>query len=341
MKFTERFVVLFFSVICVIAIMFSAACAPALTVAPESELTPAATTTLIATSSPMPTTTPEPTLSLEEDKTAKLDQDFQNFLNKEGDFTPEKVFPMLIEFYCSHGNSTREEDWSSYDKRGFGLGFASISPHIQGYLFDYFENERRVVLILGFDGADGARFITPVEIPFYVVEDAQRHFGVNKSSVNNMDGIDYSNIRDTVSTGECFESIVIIDRNTLFSILDSLIGKVIAIYLETNEWDFDLSKNATYQSMDPKAQNCLIEYQKELNPKVDLAFALLNSVSDNDIKINEWHGGDEQEIYRRIMNADGSTILKIENADNLEDIDISKVPLLGYFLWFAGNSQTP
>ena len=124
----------------------------------------------------------------------------------------------------------------------------------------------------------------------------------------------------------------------MFSILDSLKGKVIAVFLEEYEWNFDLSTNATFLAMGTAAQNCLIDYQNEVNSKVSLAFALLHSVTDNDIKINEGHGGDEQEIYRQIMDADGSAILRIENADNLEDIDISKVPLLGYVLWFAGKS---
>ncbi len=113
---------------------------------------------------------------------------------KRANHAGENIFSQLIEFYCSKGTNliTKYEDWSSYDKRKFGLGLSSIQPHIQGYLFDYFESEGRIILILGFDGADGTRFISPVEIPFYVVEGAQRHFGVNKSSVNNMDGVDYS-----------------------------------------------------------------------------------------------------------------------------------------------------
>ena len=319
------------------------ACASGETVmsSPESaaEPSPAPTAT--------PVVTPSPTLTLspEEIKTAQLNQDFQNFLNKEGAFTPEKIFSQLIEFYDSQGTDllTRQEDWSSYDKRKFGLGLSSIQPHIQGYFFDYFDNDGKIILIMGFDGGDGARFITPVEIPFYAVEGAQRHFGVNKSAVNNMDGIDYSNMRDTMTTGECVENIDIMDKNTLFSILDSLKGKVIAIALDNDEWDIDLSKNETFLAMDPSVQNCLMEYQKEGNSKVDLAFALLHSVTDNDIKINEGHSevGDEQEIYRRILNADGTAILRIESADHLEDIDISKVPLLGYIKWFAGASETP
>jgi hypothetical protein len=52
----------------------------------------------------------------------------------------------------------------------------------------------------------------------------------------------------------------------------------------------------------------LIDFQNEVNSKVDLAFALLHSVTDNNIKINEWSGGDEKEIYRLIMDADGNAI---------------------------------
>jgi len=295
------------------------------------------------TATPVPTPSPTPTLSPEEIKTAKLNQEFQDFLNKEGEFTPEKIFSKLIEFYDSQGtnNLTMQEDWSSYDKRRFGLGLASVQPDIQGYLFDYFEKEDEIILIIGFDSPDGSRFITPIEIPFSVVEVANRHFGVRKYYVNNMDGIDYSNMRDTMTTGERCESITITDREVLFSILDSLIGRVIAVGLENYEWDLNLSADATYQSMTPVAQNSLLDYQTEQNSKVELAFSLLHSVTDNDIKINEGQGEYEQEIYRRIVNADGSAILRIENADHLEDIDISKVPLLGYFGWYAGTSETP
>lgn len=306
---------------------------------PESNATPSP----IPTATPVPTPSPTPTLSPEEIKTAKLNQEFHDFLNKEGEFTPEKIFSQLIEFYCSKGTDhiTKYEDWSNYDERKFGLGLSSIQPHIQGYLFDYFESEGRIILILGFDGTDGTRFISPVEIPFYVVEGTQRHFGVGKSTVNNMDGIDYSIPRDTVTTGECTESIVIKDRNTLFSILDSLKGKVIAFFLEEYEWNFDLSTNATFLALSIAAQNCLIDYQNEVNSKVDLAFALLHSVTDNNIKINEWRGGDEKEIYRLIMDADGNAILRIENADQLENIDISRVPLLVTFKWYDGPTATP
>jgi hypothetical protein len=156
-----------------------------------------------------------------------------------------------------------------------------------------------------------------------------------------MDGVDYSIQKDTWTTGECSESIVISERTALFSILDSLKGKVIAFFLEEYEWERDLSKSESFLAKSAAAQNCLIEYQNEVNSKVCLAFALLHSVTDNDIKINEWHGGDEQEIYQRILNADDAAILRITSADHLADIDTSRVPLLVSFKWFAGPTATP
>lgn len=92
MKNTARLVILPFTIIIVIAMLFSIACAPKAEVSLPSTPEPTITATAAPTASPTPTASPVPTATpiFSEARMTELNQQFQDFLNKEGEFTPEK-----------------------------------------------------------------------------------------------------------------------------------------------------------------------------------------------------------------------------------------------------------
>lgn len=127
--------------------------------------TPDPTETPIATPTPTPTLSPEPTPTPTlnpEEKKEFLNKEFQDFLNKEGNFTEEKIsyFPIY----------PRERKGTAPIQLGvLSLYYIDIPEDtyisVYGYLFDFFKLDNNdIVLIMGFDGKDGKRFITPIEI---------------------------------------------------------------------------------------------------------------------------------------------------------------------------------
>lgn len=152
----------FAAFIMALLLMSLSACAPSL-VAPVVTSTPEATAevTAIPTSTPVPTEMPVPTLSPEEEKEI-LNQQLQDFLNKEGEFTEEKMNRLPIYAYgCD-------------PKDGSNLGILRVYSNendkdrlvsVYGYLFDVIEHEdRNIILVMGFDGKNGNRFITTLGV---------------------------------------------------------------------------------------------------------------------------------------------------------------------------------
>ena len=319
MKRAARFTMLL--VITIIVIIFCIACANSTIVASISTPVPTESITVAPTATPSPIPTATPIFS--EEQATELNQNMQDFLNKEGEFTPEKISASLMEFYLGNGI----DHVSRLDMNAAGLGISSYQPHIQGYFFDYIDKEGRVILLLGFDGKDGARFITPVEIPFYFNEAVKEAvFRIEKSTVNNIDGIDYSITgRDTIQFGECREYITCSDRNSLLQQLDLLKGNVIVIVLDV--WEYDVS-DLNKATLEEEIYNRAVEYIDENNSKIGLSFGLLDLVTSNDI--------DYKSFMENVTNGDSSSILKIVDVNNIDDIDISKVPLTRSILFFEG-----
>jgi hypothetical protein len=131
-------------------------------IAAEAQITPAVTGTPAPT--PSPTPGPDATPWMNEEDTANLNRKISAFLNKEGDYTPEKISAMMFDLS------------GLLDESQMQLGLVDAT-HVEGYLFDYVEKDDSLVLIVGFDGSDGERFVAPIQIPLYYLEgDLNAHF---------------------------------------------------------------------------------------------------------------------------------------------------------------------
>ena len=63
-----------------------------------------------------------------------------------------------------------------FDKTQIQLGLVDAT-HIEGYFIDYINKDGSLLLLVGFDGNDGGRFIVPIQIPLYFIEgDLTSHF---------------------------------------------------------------------------------------------------------------------------------------------------------------------
>lgn len=289
-------------VLCIIAI-FSAyllitACAPSEITSHANTSEPApsttATPTVIPTMMPLITSSPIPTAVplFSEERTIELNQQIQDFLNKTREYAPETISSMMIKTI------------SNLDESKIGLGSADGRALIEGYFFDYFEKDNSVFLLMGFDGSDGNRFITLVDIPFYYFENVERAvFSVCKNNENHI----YSTYQESKGYK---------DINSLQPVLNEVRNRVIAILLA--EWSFDWS------TVDKsKFSSEFIDYTiNELNPKASLVFGLLHLVTSNGFEIPE---ADEHE---------SSHIIYINCVEDLYNIDLTRVPSILAMIYF-------
>ena len=149
------------------AMLFVVSCAPSVvaTLPNTPEPTFSITAAPTAAQRRVPTATPVVSLSPEE-QAALLDQQFQDFLNEEGEYTVEK-----IEEYCPI--------WGSRlcytDGNGTNLGILKIFNKesdeidkyvsVYGYLYNVARNEdNNIILTMGFVGKDGNRFYTIIGV---------------------------------------------------------------------------------------------------------------------------------------------------------------------------------
>ena len=145
-------------------LLFIYACSPGgiavSSVTPEPSLTAVPTSTPTATPSATPTAIPTPAVDeygFTEERKAELNQQIQDFLNKEGNYTEESLAGQLL---------TGQSNEIFY-KGTRKLGLMDETPRIQCWLFDYFMWEERLMLIVGLDGKSDERFVTLLEIPVY------------------------------------------------------------------------------------------------------------------------------------------------------------------------------
>jgi len=307
MKHFNRFFAVF-----LVALLFvlQFACAPNMV---ESAVTPTpeATAAPTPTPSPVPTAVPTPAVDeygFTEERKAELNQQIQDFLSYHGEFTREKMLEMMMEIDSNLGSSE------------VGLGIADIQPKVQGYFFDYFENDGILFMLMGFDGKDGSRFVTPVEIALYFYEGCdpeQTMFWVEEFKVNNIMGIDYNNNNDVVNSNDNIEVKDYGDESKLNGLLTDLKNKIIV--LGFNLWKYPRSDAEVFGQAG-------FEYLDESNSKVGLSFGLIELVSPNDVYYDNQNN----------TNGDSSSILIINNIEDIYSIDITKVPIVGSISYFAG-----
>jgi len=297
----------------VLAALSSAACAPsgaaAAAVTPTPEAAAAATATPAATPSPTPTPSPEPTpivdeYGFSEERKAELQDQFQAFLNKQGEFTSEKMSLAMM------------ETLSNLNKSEVGLGIVNDVPEIQGYFFDYLEKEGRIFLFMGFDGKDGKRFITPLEIPIYFYEALEpAYFGVREYKENsvvargeNIKAEDYSD-----------------DKEKLVSLLHDLKGRVLVFSLHTHKYN---ESEVDGLGLDPINRDKVVVFIREANSKVELTFGLFQLLPQN--KIPPYKNSEK-------IKSDSESILKLTSPEEMGNINIDQVPIILNIYYFSGE----
>lgn len=288
------------TIMTIAAMLVSVACAPHAEVALASTPEPIITATAVPTVTPTPTLSPVPTPTpiFSEERMAELNKQFLDFLNKEGEFTPEKTQEMMM------------VTTSSLDNDKVGLGITDYQPRIQGYFFDYYEKDNRLILLMGFDGKDSNRFITPVEIPIYISEVAgDSWFTVIKFKDNYVFSARFE--------GDLFYG----ERAKLIPVLNTAKGKVIAILLNVDTYSKEGAGDDEYSRI-------VCGYIDEVNPKVDLSFGLFQLIPSNDIEY-DWED----------QNGDSDSILKIMSCDDISNINISDVPIMHSIAYFAGEDE--
>lgn len=271
------------------------------------------TVTPIVISSPIPSADPTSTLSsaptvtpwIDAEREAVLNQQLQDFLNKEGDFTTEETSSMMMTFF--------END----KLESIGLGVCDSHPIIQGYLFDYIELQDVILLIVGFDGADGNRFVTPVEIPVYMYEAVKDKAEKDTSFVFRVDALLQNSLDDLYFIG-LSNTKYLSDRSDFTLLFESIKHKVVGISLSI--WPLDYSYIAEHYG--PEAGL----YVNESNSKINLSYRLLESVTSNNFTY---------EIPEGIETANVE-IMKLTSTEDLNNLDISMIPLVDSICFFGG-----
>ena len=166
---------------------------------------------------------------------------------------------------------------------------------------------------MGFDGKDGNRFITPVEIPLYIYEVIEIEgftFPVFKLKENYAQG---AHLEEDLDYGE---------RAKLIPLLDAIEGKVIGITFSVTTFSKEGLKE------DDEISRILGAWLDEVNSKVDLSFGLIQMIPSNEI--------DHDAIDK---NGDSNSILKINNSDDINDINVNDVPIIESIRYFAGEDK--
>lgn len=293
---------LLLSLLIVVIALLSTACAPANLVAPaitpEPSTTVAATPT--ATPSPEPTATPVATLSPEE-QAALLDQQFQDFLNKEGEYTVEK-----IEEYCPIWGSRLCYE----DGNGTNLGILKIfktgstdkyddSVSVYGYLYSVSRNvNSNIILTMGFDGKDGNRFNSVLMILSNCFDaqtetDDEKRFGLSFGTEEGLH-LDDKYVRQFRATRS----------DEIYKYLENLIGKKIVAVIAAKKVNLDELNNSGAKI-----------FWKESNNRLPFTYNLISKLANNGIDTSA-------------VGSSGKDIPLITNSSDLNNVDFDTVPLV-------------
>lgn len=179
MKNAAHFFVLPFTFIIFITMLCSTACAPSAEVVISSTPEPTASATLAPTATPTPTSTAIPTPAADEfgfadERKVELNQQFQDFLNYKGEYSIENIKKYLLP--AGYGI-----------EKIYNLGLikgSSEYERVQCWLFDYFEKEGDLLLIVGFENNNNQRFVTVLNIPLHLIQLYSTQFGVGLIEVD-------------------------------------------------------------------------------------------------------------------------------------------------------------
>jgi hypothetical protein len=274
---------LFVMVILIIVLLLMSGCGTGVENQQESaSVTPSPAATPTATPSP----TPDPSaIAAASDKAAmeELDKRIQAFLNYQGEYAPE-----LITYINSYQEITK-------------LGLVTSVPDTEGILLGHVDRGDYLLLIVGFDGADGNRFVTPVDLWTYYLADpdpiASFTFKQYGSPI-----IEYDTKLFTTKSKEEIS-------NTLSELENNVI--VFRLFTESDNEGIEMFKD----------KPLVVRLLKDINSKIQYARAFSMKVAGNDID------GVDFEISKDIK------LDEINSADDISKIDSSNV-IVGVVCFF-------
>ena len=178
MKRTTRFLALFLSLLFTV---LAVSCAPrpmAASAGTPEPPPPTAAPTATPEPTPEPTETPEPTpivdeFDFTEERKAELNQQIQDFLSYEGEYSKENIQKYLLP-------GVKKDEF-------YNLGLVKANESIietQSWLFDYVEKDGDLLLIVGFDGKDGQRLVTILNIPIHIMKMSSVIQGISLVKLN-------------------------------------------------------------------------------------------------------------------------------------------------------------
>jgi len=234
-----------------------------------------------------PSSTPEITLSPEEILNTRI----SDALNKEGDFTEEKIQKMLINVDVMN------------EKKGTKLGLVDVAgmPRIEGILVDLIKNDDYVGLIMEFDGTDGKPFLTELAIPMYLYDKAPSKFKINRFTQQTV-----KSTYTAVYEGN--------DRTKILEYLDLLRGKPLIFDSLVTEFPKEWTEGKWLTEYD----GVVAKWANEGIDKVPLFKKLVKSVYSNGLK------------PKNVENIPkGTKIVDIKDVGDIEQIDMGKeVPII-------------
>lgn len=141
-----------------------------------------------------------------------LDRDICKFINFESPYTSEEISKIIL---ISKGGEILK------------LGLENLSK-VEGLLLGYREKEESIILLIGFDGKNKDRFVTPLRIPVYAIEDNNISFSFLKLSSLSLSGdksvLEFKNRKDIIETLEIVKGKVV-----FLSLIDDVVENYSAI----------------------------------------------------------------------------------------------------------------
>jgi hypothetical protein len=290
-------------VIIMIAALFPlAGCVSCVQTAAPTQAAQMASASPTVTSAPSPTATPSPppaqsaiaAASAQADE--ELDKQIKAFLNKESPYRAEDIQKGLI-----------GRQWVSGDEygdvtKGLKLGLVLSNSDttmvgIEGILLDYRKKDNSVLIVVGFDGKNGKRFVTPFEISTYVYENvAEAKFNFFRLKAGTVDLSQY--IESTDGSTE-----------NVLKYLEKIKGNVLVLNLDTTDMAKDMMNDYSGVALD---------YLKEAHRKVDYARKAVDEVDSNNL-------GTPDGVKE--MTGDVN-LIKIDSAESIDYIDLENVPII-------------
>jgi hypothetical protein len=227
-----------------------------------------------------------------------LNLEICHFLNKQGAYTDKNIELSAID---ADGKS-RSDDTK--------LGLVDMNPVIQGVLLDYTEKDGSLILFMGFQGQDGNRFVSPVEVSIYFFKDYEEvtYFDFEVMGSNCM--------------GNPVNRIKIEDNGDEISeMIKQLKGKIIAFQLDYDgfpEEEIETARKNRGGSLGPIGER----YVKAQHDKAGLAGKLVTSVATNDVDLHHYDKNYSEERFKDYQ------IVIIDDIEDVKNIDLSQIPMM-------------